>query len=151
MLRPFRSYIPLWQAHQICWTSLRYCTVQLRWVQVADMARYSPSAVRISKAGFDPKRKILALFGFNSVAVAATTESTPMLVSAGGIKYRSTGYRNEPSEARMPPPRNALRKVRRGPLTFSGEPTCTETACPVLMKLSFSLSSSLRLPAPGNP
>ena len=33
--------VPLWQAHQISWRSPRYCTVQLKCVQVAERARYS--------------------------------------------------------------------------------------------------------------
>src|SRR6266568_7176592 len=77
IFRPSRLYLPLWQAHQTSRRSSRYCTVQERCVHVADMARYSPLAMRISRPGRLPKRKIFPLFGFRSPTRPATTASLP--------------------------------------------------------------------------
>src|SRR5215470_17855054 len=55
---PFRSYVPLWQAHQMALRSLRYWTVQSRCVHVADNARYSPSATLTRIPGSLPNWKI---------------------------------------------------------------------------------------------
>src|SRR5664279_2488410 len=86
MLRPFRSYMPLWQAHQISRRSGRYCTVQPRWVQVADIARYSPEAVSTRSPGRVPKRNVLAVFGLSSETRAASTASPPTSGSLGGTR-----------------------------------------------------------------
>src|SRR5664279_5434855 len=86
MLRPFRSYMPLWQAHQISRRSGRYCTVQPRWVQVADIARYSPEAVSTRSPGRVPKRNVLAVFGLSSEIRAASTASPPTSGSLGGTR-----------------------------------------------------------------
>ncbi len=91
MLRPLRSYLPLWQAHQTSLVSSLYCTVQERWVQVADIARYSPLEVRTNSPGRLPKRKILPLFGFNSPTRAAMTALLPKSDILGGIRNRTTG------------------------------------------------------------
>src|SRR5579871_1979646 len=90
-LRPFTSYLPLWQAHQTSRVSSRYCTVHARCVHVADIALYSPLVVRTSNPGRLPKRNIFPLFGFRSPVFAAITEPLPMSDSLGGIRNRSTG------------------------------------------------------------
>jgi len=114
MFRPSRLYLPLWQAHQTARRSSRYWTVQERCVHVADMARYSPLAVRINRPGRLPKRNIFPLLGFNSPTLPATTESPPKSAVLGGTKYRKTGYTKATAVARNPPPSNTSTNRRRG-------------------------------------
>ena len=81
----------MWQAHQMCWKSGRYCTVQLRCVQTAENARTSPVAVRTRIPGFAPKRKILPEFGGSSESLPARTRLTGASATSGGITKRKTG------------------------------------------------------------
>ena len=66
MTLPFKSYVPLWQAHQMVWASSLYWTVQFRWVQTAEKARHSVSPDRISSTGRLPNFTILPLFTLRS-------------------------------------------------------------------------------------
>lgn len=50
---------------------------------MADIAWYSPLAVRISRPGRLPKRNILPLFGFNSPTVASHNGIAPQIGSFG--------------------------------------------------------------------
>src|SRR5271166_1432936 len=102
MLRPLKSYMPLWQAHQTSCRSGRYCTVQDKCVHVADIARYSPLAVRIRSPGLLPKRKIFPLLSVNSPTRPATTESLPKSDALGGIRKRKTGYTKATAVATNP-------------------------------------------------
>src|SRR5262250_2944962 len=76
----------------MCCRSSRYCTVQFRWVQMAENALNSPVEVRTSIPGRLPNLKILAELGLSSFEEPASTLFCCDSLSAGGIKNRITGY-----------------------------------------------------------
>ena len=86
MLRPVRSYLPLWHAHQMVPISFRYCTVQSRCVHVAENARISPSWVRTRMTGLFPKRTMLPLFLGMSASLPALTLLTSTSPCFGGLR-----------------------------------------------------------------
>src|SRR5262249_22924221 len=88
---PFRSYWPLWHAHQMRDESSRNWTVQSRCVQVAENARNSPSAVRTRIPGRVPNLNILAVFGFSSATWPATTLVWGASATGGGMRNSMTG------------------------------------------------------------
>src|SRR5579872_6852773 len=112
MFRPSSPYVPLWQAHQTSTKSVRYCTVQPRCVHTADTQWYSPSAVRSNNAGRLPNRKTFELFALRSPTLPATTSSWPRSGTAGGTRYFSTGYKNDTTDANIPPPRRSSTRRR---------------------------------------
>ncbi len=89
--KPARSYSPLWQAHQMRCRSGRYCTVQSRCVQVAENARNSPAAVRMTMAGLDPKGTTRPEFGARAAALPPLTESVAASATSGGARYLAIG------------------------------------------------------------
>src|SRR5262245_64518286 len=83
----------------MCCRSSRYCTVQFRWVQMAENALNSPVDVRTSIPGRLPNLKILAELGVSSFEVPASTLFCCDSLSAGGIKNRITGEAIDNTEA----------------------------------------------------
>src|SRR5664279_3575019 len=89
--RPSRSYVPLWQAHQISRRASWYCTVQARCVQTAEKAFHSVSLTRIRMAGLLPNLTTLPEFGLRSCTLPASTSLTETSPILGGSRKRATG------------------------------------------------------------
>src|SRR5664280_163277 len=87
MFLPFRSYLPLWHAHQITPSLFLYCTVQSRCVHCAESALKSPLSVLINITGLFPKRTILNESFSISLIFPAETLETSTSLCLGGVRY----------------------------------------------------------------
>src|SRR5574337_667883 len=127
MFLPFRSYTPLWQAHQMSCRSSRYCTVHCRWVQTAEKARNSPDDVFTRIPGRLLKRKIRPEFAFSSASFQGrVTLNVVGSASFGGIRYFVIGYRMDMKSTPRELPKSQF-TARRPRSTCS---SCCGTAIP---------------------